>query len=296
MFALGISFLLSSTPGCFMIPSADSPLGKLASPGVERAEGVANTATTANAAKVDVATQPRKPLVVMLPGMGDRMGDFAEAGFIDPGVARDFDVIAVDAHFGYYRERNLIPRLHEDIIEPARAAGYRQIWLLGISMGGFGSLLYASQYPDEIAGVILLSPFLGNPALIKEIEEAGGLRSWENNATDLDEEIDQVQLDLWNWLKRETASENGTPVILGYGRGERMARAYGPLLQVLEPCRVFVRKGGHKWSTWKPLWRQIAEESTFSSETNQPVRACPEAVSISGRDATHDAFGASGAH
>ncbi len=259
-----IVFWLSLVFGCFMIPSADHPLGKLVSKGV------------------GVAAEPRKPLVVMLPGMGDRMEDFAEAGFIESESSRDFDVVAVDAHFGYYRERNLIPRLHEDIIAPARDAGYRQIWLLGISMGGFGSLLYASQYPEEIAGVILLSPFLGNPELIREIEDAGGLRSWQNDATDLEEEIDQAQLDLWNWLKGQTASVNGTPVILGYGRGERMARAYGPLLEVLEPCRVYVRKGRHRWSTWRPLWAQISEELTFSTETGQPVRSCADAALVVG--------------
>jgi pimeloyl-ACP methyl ester carboxylesterase len=253
---------LASTLGCFAIPSADSPLGRLVSQGVEE------------------SAEPLKPLVVMLPGMGDRMEDFAEAGFIDSDVSRDFDVIAVDAHFGYYRERNLVPRLHQDIIAPARAAGYRQIWLLGISMGGFGSLLYASQYPDEIAGVILLSPFLGSPKLIRAIEEAGGLRSWQNAAAEVDgtrqEEFDQHELDLWHWLEEQTTSSSGTPVILGYGRGERMARAYGPLLQSLEPCRVYVREGGHKWSTWKPLWARISGELEFSATTDSPARSCAE--------------------
>jgi len=261
---------LSLTLGCFVIPSADTPLGKLVSPGVER------------------VAEPLKPLVIMLPGMGDRMGDFAEAGFIDPTVSRDFDVMAVDAHFGYYRERNLVPRLHQDIIAPARAAGYQQIWLLGISMGGFGSLLYASQYPDEIAGVILLSPFLGNPRLVREIEEAGGLRAWENGAAEpeaepdeevdqkADQEFDQHELDLWHWLGRQTKSASGTSVILGFGRGERMARAYGPLLQVLEPCRVYVREGGHKWSTWKPLWARISGDLEFSSVPDSPSRSCAE--------------------
>jgi pimeloyl-ACP methyl ester carboxylesterase len=257
-----LALSLSLTLGCFAIPSADAPLGKLVSQGI------------------DESAEPLRPLVVMLPGMGDRMEDFAEAGFIDPEVSRDFDVIAVDAHFGYYRERNLVPRLHEDIIAPARAAGYRRIWLLGISMGGFGSLLYASQYPDEIAGVIILSPFLGSPKLIRAIEAAGGLRSWENTAAKTDgphdKEFDQHELDLWHWLEEQTAKSSGTPVILGYGRGERMARVYGPLLQVLEPCRVYVREGGHKWSTWKPLWARISGELEFSLAPDSPGTACAE--------------------
>lgn len=245
--------------GCFAIPAANTPLGSLAS----TARG-----------EFEMVREPVKPLVVMLPGMGDRMEDFAEEGFIDSGGTRDFDVLAVDAHFGYYRERNLVPRLHEDILVPARAAGYEQIWLLGISMGGFGSLLYASEYPEEIAGVILLSPYLGSRKLIREIEEAGGLSTWQSDS----EEFDQHELDLWHWLKRQTASARGTPVILGYGRGERMAQAYGPLLQVLEPCRVYLWEGGHRWSTWKPLWARISESVEFSTAAGSPDRSCFESM------------------
>jgi len=115
-------------------------------------------------------------LVIMLPGMGDRAEAFLTAGFLDAGDQWGFDILAVDAHYGYYVERSLIPRLHEDIIIPARASGYERIWLLGVSMGGFGSLLYAEQHPEAIDGIILLAPYIGDPALANEIEAAGGLR------------------------------------------------------------------------------------------------------------------------
>ncbi len=68
-----------------------------------------------------------KSLIVMLPGRGDRAESFRTAGFLDTAADHAFDVIAVDAHLGYYKERNLIPRLHNDVILPAKKDGYEKI-------------------------------------------------------------------------------------------------------------------------------------------------------------------------
>ena len=78
---------------------------------------------------------------------GDRPREF------DPRL----DVIAADAHFGYYRARSVVDRLHEDLIAPV-ADRYERVWLVGISMGGFGSALYAMEHPDVVDGVIMLAP------------------------------------------------------------------------------------------------------------------------------------------
>ena len=229
------SLALLAFAGCLFIPPARAPI-----PSILAADPEAR----------------QKTLVVMLPGMGDRAADFVEAGFVETDPHPDFDVIAVDAHFGYYTERNLVPRLHEDVIVPALARGYEKIWLLGISMGGFGSLLYASEYPNEISGVILLSPFLGSPGLIRQIEAAGGLESWNGAADGYDEH----EIAIWRWLKRQLSDPaSGRPVILGYGRSERMARTYGPLIEALDPSRLFRIPGRHEWTTWKPLWATISD-------------------------------------
>jgi hypothetical protein len=38
-----------------------------------------------------------------------------------------------------------------------------------------------------------------------------------------------------------------------------MADGYRKVLtDVLDPSSVYTLKGGHKWTTWKPLWEQIA--------------------------------------
>ena len=61
--------------------------------------------------------------------------------FLEKIEDKDFDVISVDAHFGYYKNRDLVPRLHDDVITPAQQNGYEKIWLLGVSMGGMVSNL-----------------------------------------------------------------------------------------------------------------------------------------------------------
>ena len=234
------SFLLLAAilplPGCIgMAPPTEIPI-----PGIASAS----------------ARPPAKSLVIMLPGGGDRAGTFVSEGFPDAGRRLGFDTIAVDAHFGYYRKRSLLPRLHEDIVLPARDAGYENVWLLGISMGGFGSLLYAAEHPEQVDGVILLAPFLGDRSSIDEITAAGGLGKWTGTGSGLEE----YEIAIWSWIRDATLGTAKTPLILGYGLSDSMADSYALLTAVLEPSRVYTREGGHKWTTWGPLWEQIAAE------------------------------------
>lgn len=198
-------------------------------------------------------------LVVMLPGRGDRADTFIAEGFAEAGQRWGFDTIAVDAHFGYYMKRSLLPRLHEDIVVPARAAGYKNIWLLGISMGGFGSLLYATEHPHEINGVILLAPYLGDRKLAEEISSSGGLATWSGDASDFKD----YEIGIWTWLQEATNGTSTTSVILGYGESDGSAKTHAVLADALEPSSVYTLEGGHKWSTWKPLWERIAADLEF---------------------------------
>lgn len=202
------------------------------------------------------ATAHNDTVVIMLPGRGDRADTFISEGFDKAGRQFGFDTIAVDAHFGYYIERNLLPRLHEDIVLPARAAGYKRVWLLGISMGGFGSVLYAASYPDMVDGVILLAPFLGERDAIDEIVANGELSRWDANESELEDH----EIEVWSWLNSVTTGLEGTPLILGYGRSDRLAGAYSVLLDVLDPASVYTIRGGHNWRTWGPLWMSIAAD------------------------------------
>lgn len=194
-------------------------------------------------------------LVVMLPGRGDRIDAFSAAGFEEPGLRYGFDVVAVDAHTGYYFERNLIPRLHEDIVIPAREQGYSNIWLLGTSMGGLGALLYTSAHPDQIDGLVLLAPYLGDRRAIEAIVDAGGVDALGDQAAALED----FEIDIWKWILKKSVPER-PPVLLGYGLSDRMAEGYAEAGNLVEPTALYTREGGHGWAVWRPLWDEIAQD------------------------------------
>src|SRR5688500_8110884 len=119
-------------------------------------------------------------LVVVLPGRGDDLEMLENSGIASeiqravPGT----DVLLVEATIGYYMEGRLVPRLHEEVILPARQRGYREIWLAGASMGGLGVLMYEHEHPSALTGLILMAPYMGRTSLQKEVRDAGGLASW----------------------------------------------------------------------------------------------------------------------
>lgn len=216
--------------------------------------GLAPTETPISGIATARSDSPKDTLVIMLPGRGDRANTFIAHGFQSEGLKQGIDTIAVDAHLGYYMKRNLLPRLHEDIVLPARAAGYKKIWLLGISMGGFGSLLYAIEHSDAIDGIILLAPYLGDARLAEEIDASGGLAVWSGKSANFEE----YEVGVWAWLQSAVYSHNGMPIILGYGESDGAAETHKVLARALDPSDVYTRPGGHKWTTWRPLWKKVA--------------------------------------
>jgi hypothetical protein len=121
-------------------------------------------------------------------------------------------------------------------------------------MGGFGSVLYSSHYPDEIDGVILLAPYLGDVNVINEIDNSGGLDKWDPARSALEPH----EITMWSWLQQETTGASPKSLILGYGLSDRLAGTYQVLLEPLEPFDVYTAQGGHNWKTWRTLWGQIS--------------------------------------
>lgn len=196
--------------------------------------------------------------VVMLPGAGDRAQDLVEHGFVralrDRGIAAG--ALAVDARFDDYLESSVVEQLEEGVIGPARRGGCLDLWILGISLGGYGALSYARTHPGSVAGVVLLAPFLGTRGLVAEAARAGGLRDWEPGAVahgDADRE-------LLAWLRGYRAGGSGfPPVYLGYGAEDRYAPASALLAAQLPPGNVLVIPGGHDWDTWLRLWTLLLD-------------------------------------
>lgn len=203
-------------------------------------------------------------LIVMLPGRIDDSTDYMKHGFIkalqDCGTR--IDAITVDAHYGYYHERILLPRLYEDVILPARQKGYKNVWLLGISMGGLGALLYTQQYAHTINGLVVLAPFLGDREVCDEISAAGGLAQWSPQEPIHDEDYQRT---LWKWLKNYIDSQERLPVlVVGYGKDDRFADANRLLAEILPKDQVYVVPGGHEWDSWGTIYTLFLQSGVIT--------------------------------
>ena len=204
--------------------------------------------------------------VVFLPGRFDSPRDFSRHGFAqavaDAGVPAA--VLAADAHVGYYARRTVIERLRADVIAPLRAAGRDRVWLVGISMGGSGAILYARRQPEDLAGVMALAPFLGEPGLIAEIAAASGPAAWAASDAARPGEFPR---EIWRWLAEAVAQPTRRPLFfLAFGDEDSLAPGHRLLAAALPPERVLVRTGGHDWRTWRRLWEDFLATGALAEE------------------------------
>lgn len=207
------------------------------------------------------ATGGPKALLVIMPGMRDTPEDIVRYGFVravrERGIAAD--IVIADTHFGYFRERSFEARLRSDIIEPARTGGYTSVWLSGISLGGFGSLLYASRNPLDVHGLIVLAPFIAREGVASEVLSAGGLTHWMPPPVVKEHDFERRLL---SWLKgyQEQGSPR-PPLYLGYGATDRFAPINGAVGDLLPRERRHVVPGGHTWASWITLWEQLLDRA-----------------------------------
>src|SRR5258708_15444883 len=100
-------------------------------------------------------------------------------------------------------------------MQPLRKRGYAEICMLGISLGGMGSIAYACRHGRAVGKLMLLAPFLGLRGANREPELLGAL------------------------------GDAALPeVFLGYGRHDRYARASELLAQPLPAARVSIAQSG----------------------------------------------------
>lgn len=177
-------------------------------------------------------------VLVMLPGRHSRGSDFKRYGFGDHAVC---NLIAADAHFGYYRNQSVLERLHDDVISNLN----KPIMVGGISMGGLGAAMYALTYPDDVSGLLLMAPFLADEKLVNRIE-AQGL-----DVRNDDSSLIKRQLQVWQYLL-----ETEKPLVVGCGESDEFAPAIR-LLQNMKPDATYIWvPGGHDWPTWQEIWAQ----------------------------------------
>jgi hypothetical protein len=214
-------------------------------------------------------------LLVMLPGAYDAPKDFIEQGFVKALVdqALDVDLTLLDAHIAYYTSQQIVERLHKEVIGPAKAKGYAQIWLVGISLGGYGSLLYSMRGAHDIDGIFIMAPFMGSRHLPAEVAKAGGLLTWTPVATEvLANAQTPAKLDiddeLWSWLKLYVSTpplKRKPKIYLGYGLEDRFAGSNRLLAVHLPAEQRLTVPGGHTWAPWLALWNAFLRQRPWLS-------------------------------
>ncbi len=198
-------------------------------------------------------------LIVFMPGAQEMPQDIVREGFVEQVRSRgiDADVVIADAHLGYFYGGVFEQRFHEDVIRPARAKGYRSIWLAGISLGGFGALRYARAHPEEVDGIIALAPYLAPHQDLQEVHHAGGLRVWQPVQAPKSWEHERSLL---VWLKGYAdPAERRPPLYIGYGDSDRLKPFDSPMVGILAPQYLLAAPGGHDWPPWKAMWSDVLD-------------------------------------
>lgn len=217
------------------------------------------------------AAQTARRLVIMLPGRGDSLDSLARRGIAQAihGQWPDADVILTGLTMPFYRQGCATERLHDEIVAPALVRRYDQVWLAGISLGGMGALLYERAYPGQIDGMLLLSPYLGDPPIYREIIAAGGLAKWKPGpAQPLTP--DSYQRELWRSIQRWSGDPARTRSIwLAYGDKERFADRIGLLAAQLPADHVFELPGHHNWTLWAPAAQTLLTHARLA-HTHRP--------------------------
>jgi pimeloyl-ACP methyl ester carboxylesterase len=205
-----------------------------------------------------------RTLMVILPGRGMTLRELEKEGFVAAvrSLGLAVDVLRADAHLGYYKDRSILDRLRADVIAPAQAKGYQSIWLAGISLGGLGALLYADAHPGDVAGILALAPYLGEPEATQAVIRAGGLMRWEAPAGPLPDT--EIAPGAWRSVRgvlRQAEAAGRPPLYLGYGLADSLAPSHRVLAEALPPGRVFTAPGGHDWHPWLGLWQSMLAAS-----------------------------------
>ena len=120
------------------------------------------------------------PTVVMDSGAGGSVLDWQ---LVQPEVAGFARVCTYDRGGAGWSEPGAQPRTSEQFVEElhtllGNAAFQKPYVLVGHSLGGTNMQLYASQYPDEVAGMVLVDSALEDLDLLSTTESLQGSPVW----------------------------------------------------------------------------------------------------------------------
>ena len=213
------------------------------------------------------APRPGRILLLMLPGAYSEAQDFERQAFVEDLRRRtdEVDVRMVGAHIGHVTEKTVLQRLRQDVLEPARTQGYQRIWALGISLGGFVSLMQAVEDEPVIEGAVVLAPYLGPRSVYAPwlaMPAAQRMAFFEQQLQPRmprvppgsgSKEEDAALLQFWARLALQRQRPS---VWMGWGLDDRFAKANSGLSENWPADRRLTAPGDHDWPAWRALWQQ----------------------------------------
>ena len=199
-------------------------------------------------------------MVIVLPGRGDDLGALRETGMvkaIQDGMP-DAEVVLVELTMPYYVEGRSVQRLHEEVVLPARKRGIRDIYLVGASMGGMGTLLYEREFPGQMKAIVLMAPYMGDGRIIGEIKAAGGLTQWRPGPVPAKVDGDNVAREEWrlaqSWIGNPGRARD---VWLICGDQDSFYPAAQMIAPLLPAQNTMAPAGGHAWRVWTPAAAEV---------------------------------------
>ena len=207
--------------------------------------------------------------VLLLPGAYQQPEDFAAAGFAAAVRARglDVDLEFIAPELAHLLDRRILADLHHEVIAPARAAGCRELWLGGTSLGGYIALLYAEQRLESLDGLCLLAPYLGNRMVTGELAQSGGVQQWRPGPLAADDEERRI------WALIQRLGRLPLPLFVGLGRSDRFGHGHALLVDALPAAAVEFADGGHDWPTWRVLWDRFLDRRSAQFHAAPPDAA-----------------------
>jgi pimeloyl-ACP methyl ester carboxylesterase len=211
----------------------------------------------------------RAPRVVLLTGAYHANVDFVRAGF-DQALrdrALAAELILVAPALEHLQDRDWIERLRTQVMAPARARARGDLWLGGVSLGGFMALRYALQRPEGIDGLCLLAPYLGSRIIAAEAARQLPEPLWQSqNLADDDDERR-----VWRYARELGAGIARHAVYCGLSSEDRFADTQGLLRALLGPERTQVIAGRHDWPAWRALWDNFLDRHLAGVAAARPA-------------------------
>lgn len=219
--------------------------------------------------KIVIAANPgvvARTRIALLPGAHAEPEDFQREGFAEAVHSRR---LAIDLEFvapelQHVLDRAILESLTRDVVAPARASGCRSLWLGGISLGGFIALAYAERRPEDLDGLCLLAPYLGNRIVTGEIARAGGVSRWNPERIEDDDEERRI----WRFIRNRGSRR--PRMYLGLARHDRFGHGHALFANVLPADAIDVVEGGHDWHAWRQLWALFLERCFVTDSDPEP--------------------------